>query len=98
MSGWRSFLIMAVVGLIIGSLVNAFLLHSGLMAMAISAAGVLIFSALIAMKTQWLKSVYYQIQGSQNGLAAMTYYGALSLYISFINLFLSILRLSGGRR
>ena len=35
---------------------------------------------------------------NQAGLATMTYYGALTLYISFINLFLSILRLMGGRR
>ena len=98
MSGWRSFLIMAVFGIIIASLVNAFVLHSGLFSLGISAVGVLIFSALIAMKTQWLKQIYYQLGGSQQGRAAMTYYGALSLYISFINLFLSILRFSGGRR
>ncbi len=98
MSGWRSFLIMAVVGIILASLVNVFFVHSSLMGLGISALGVLVFSALIAMKTQWLKSIYYQMQGSQRGLAAMTYYGALSLYISFVNLFLSILRLGGGSR
>ncbi len=98
MSGWRSFLIMAVFGLIGASLLNVFVLHSGLMGLAISGAGVLIFAALIAMKTQWLKSIYYQLGGSQQGRAAMTYYGALSLYISFINLFLSLLRLFGSRR
>ena len=98
MTGWSSFLFMAVLGLVIASGVNIFLLHSSMMSLAISALGVLIFSALIAMKTQWLKLAYYDLERSQTGLAAMTYYGALSLYISFINLFLSILRLFGGGR
>ncbi|HVZ30179.1 MAG TPA: Bax inhibitor-1/YccA family protein [Asticcacaulis sp.] len=98
MSAWGSFLIMAVVGMIIASLVNVFLLKSGALDWAISAIGILIFSGLIAYKTQWLKGIYYELGGSQRGLAAMTYYGAMSLYISFINLFLSLLRIFGGRR
>ncbi len=97
-SGWRAFLVMAVFGLIIASLVNVFLLHSVGLSLAVSALGVLIFSGLIAVKTQDLKQVYYQLEGSYTGRAAMTYYGALSLYISFINLFLSILRFTGSRR
>lgn len=97
-SGWSAFLVMAVFGLIIASLVNVFLLHSVGLSLAVSALGVLIFSGLIAVQTQQLKTVYYQLEGSYTGRAAMTYYGALSLYISFINLFLSILRLTGGRR
>ena len=97
MSGWGSFLMMAVFGLIIASVVNIFL-GSSMLSFAVAAAGVLIFSALIAYKTQWLKEVYYQLENNQTGLAAMTYYGALNLYISFINLFLSLLRLMGGRR
>jgi FtsH-binding integral membrane protein len=98
MSAWGSFLMMAVIGMIIASLVNVFLLKSDMLSLAISAIGVLIFSALIAYKTQWLKGIYYQLGGSQRGMAAMTYYGAMSLYISFINLFLSLLRIFGGRR
>lgn len=97
LSGWGSFLMMAVVGLIIASIANIFL-HSSVLGFAVGALGVLIFSALIAVKTQWLKQVYYELGGNQQGLAAMTYYGALSLYISFVNLFLSILRVMGSRR
>ncbi len=96
-SGWGGFLIMAVFGLIIASVVNIFL-HSSALSLAVSALGVLIFSGLVAFQTQNLKNVYYQLEGSYTGRAAMTYYGALSLYISFINLFLSILRFTGGRR
>ena len=54
MSGWGSFLMMAVFGLIIASVVNIFL-GSSMLSLAVSALGVLIFSALIAYKTQWLK-------------------------------------------
>lgn len=97
-SGWGAFLVMAVFGLIIASLVNVFLLHSVGLSFAVSALGVLIFSGLVAVQTQNLKQVYYQLEGSYAGRAAMTYYGALSLYISFINLFLSILRFTGGSR
>lgn len=98
MTGWGSFLMMAVFGIIIASLVNVFLLKSGMFDLFISAAGVLIFSGLLAYQTQQLKQVYYSLEHSATGLAAMTYYGALSLYINFINLFLSILRLFGGDR
>lgn len=98
MTAWGSFLIMAVFGLIIASAVNIFLLKSGVMSLAISALGVLIFSGLLAYQTQQLKQVYYSLEHSAVGLAAMTYYGALSLYINFINLFLSLLRLFGGSR
>lgn len=98
MSAWGSFLMMAVLGMIIASAVNIFWLKSGPLDLAISAIGVLIFSGLIAYNTQWLKGIYYQMQSSQRGLAAMTYYGALNLYINFINLFLSLLRIFGSRR
>ena len=96
-SGWGAFLMMAVFGIIIASVVNLFL-HSSVLSLAVSAIGVLVFSALVAVQTQNLKSVYYQLEGSYSGRAAMTYYGALTLYISFINLFLSILRFTGGGR
>ncbi len=98
MSAWGSFLMVAVIGIIIAGLVNAFLLKSGIIDLGISIVCVLVFSALIAYRTQWLKNVYYQLEGSYTGRAAMTYYGALNLYISFINLFLSLLRIFGGGR
>jgi uncharacterized protein len=99
MSGWGSFMYMAVIGLIIAGLANAFIFKSGMLDLAMSAIGVLIFSGLIAYKTQELKMFYYEVgEGNQRLTAAMTYHGALSLYISFINLFLSLLRLFGSRR
>lgn len=97
LSAWGKFLFMAVIGLIIASVVNMFM-QSGIFYLVISAAGVLIFSALIAFETQNLKSTYYQLGGSEAGMAMATNFGALSLYISFINLFQFLLAFIGIRR
>ncbi len=97
MTGFGSFLIMAVWGLIVGFLVNMFL-KSGPMDLILSGAGVLIFAGLIAYKTQQLKYTYYAIGGDETQLSVATSYGALNLYISFINLFQMLLRFLGDRR
>lgn len=97
LSAMGSFLIMGVVGIIIASLVNIFL-HSSVVAFTISVLGVLIFSGLIAWDTQRLKMTYYQVGGDQAGLAVATNYGALSLYLDFINLFRFLLMFFGNRR
>jgi len=99
MTGWGGFFNVAILGLIIAGIANAFLFKSGLMSMVMSGIGVLLFSALIAYQTQSLKQMYYSVgSASQNMRAALTYIGAISLYVSFINLFLSLLNLFGGRR
>ncbi len=97
MSGWGNFLMTAVFGILIAGVVNFFFLKSDILGFGISCVCVVVFSALIAYRTQWLKEIYYQLQNSQAGLATLTYYGALTLYISFINLFLSLLRIFGRR-
>jgi FtsH-binding integral membrane protein len=97
LTGMGSFLIMGVWGLILASLVNMFL-HSGTMGFVISALGVMIFAGLIAYDTQRLKMTYYQLGGDQAAMGVATNYGALSLYLDFLNLFLFLLRLMGGRR
>lgn len=93
-TGWGSFLFMGVIGLIIASLLNLFL-HSSALEMAIASIGVFIFTGLTAYKTQSLKR-FAHVGGTQGETFAI--YGALSLYITFINLFLSLLRLFGNRR
>ncbi len=99
MTGWGGFFSVAILGLIIAGIANAFLFKSGLMSMVMSGIGVLLFSALIAYQTQSLKNLYYSTgQLSANHRAALTYIGAIGLYVSFINLFLSLLNLFGGRR
>jgi FtsH-binding integral membrane protein len=73
-------------------------LGSGLMQMIISVVGVLIFAGLTAYDTQRLKMTYYELGGDQAGLAVATNFGALSLYLDFINMFQFLLALFGGRR
>lgn len=96
LSAIGSFLVMGVIGLIIAMVVNMFLQSSALM-YAISAAGVLIFSGLIAWDTQRLKATYYALGGNEAGMAVATSFGALSLYINFINLFQFLLMFLGQR-
>jgi len=92
-----SFLIMGLVGIIIASLVNMFL-HLAAMAFIINILGVLIFAGLIAYDTQRLKMSYYQMGGDQTAMSVATSYGALSLYLDFINLFQFLLSIFGSRR
>jgi hypothetical protein len=87
-----SFLFAALIGLVLAMLVNLFL-HNGLMDLILSALGVVIFSGLTAYDTQKIKAM--NTGGEAMNLAV---YGALALYLDFINLFLSLLRFMGRRR
>ena len=89
-----SYLIMALIGLIIASLVNLFM-HSSSLDWIISIAGVLIFIGLTAWDTQQIKSMAQAAPGDSVGRLATI--GALSLYLDFINLFLYLLRIFGNR-
>lgn len=91
-----AFLIMGVIGLIIASVVNMFL-GSGPFSMLISVAGVGIFAALTAFDTQRLKLSYHQLGGDARAKSVATTFGALSLYINFINMFQFLLMLLGNR-
>lgn len=95
LSGWGSFLIMGVVGLLIASIANIFI-GSGTLSLVISFIGVLVFAGLTAYDTQTIKSIYLQVQGSDFvGKAAIM--GALNLYLDFINMFQFLLSFMGGR-
>lgn len=96
LTGFGSFLIMGLIGLVVASLVNIFL-QSPAMAFAISAIGVLIFAGLTAFDTQRLKYTYYELGGDPRALAVATNYGALSMYLNFINLFQFLLSFLGNR-
>ncbi len=95
-SGWGSFLIMGVIGIIIAALVNIFL-QSSAMQFAISAIGVLVFAGLTAYDTQSIKETYFVVRGNAELAAKSAIMGALSLYLDFINMFTSMLSLFGGR-
>lgn len=96
LSGFGTFLIMGVIGLVIASVVNLFI-QSSMLSFAISAIGVLVFAGLVAFDTQRLKNMYYQLGGNERAMSVATTYGALSLYINFINLFQFILSLMSPR-
>lgn len=93
LSGWSSFLFMGLIGVVIASVVNIFM-KSSMMQFVISAAAVVVFTGLTAYDTQRLRRM--AVAGA--GIAALPVNGALSLYLDFINLFLSILNIFGGRR
>lgn len=97
LTGFGSFLLVGLIGLIIASVVNIFL-QNPMMHFIISALGVFIFAGLIAYDTQRLKMTYYELGGNQTAMGVATNYGALSLYINFINLFQFLLQFFGDRR
>ena len=92
-----TFLIMGVIGLVLAMIVNMFL-QSSVFSLIISAIGVLIFSGLIAFDTQRLKMTYYQLGGDAQAMGVATGFGALNLFINFVNLFQFLLAFTGGRR
>jgi FtsH-binding integral membrane protein len=92
-----SFLIVGLIGLVLASLVNIFL-KLPIMSFIISILGVVIFAGLIAFDTQRLKMMYYDLGGDEASTSVATNYGALSLYLNFINLFQFLLNLLGERR
>ncbi len=97
-SGWGSFLIMGVIGLIVAMIVNIFL-GSPAIQFAISIIGVLIFAGLTAYDTQKIKNVYLQHAHAMDGdwLGKSAIMGALNLYLDFINLFMFLLMFLGNR-
>lgn len=96
LSGWGSFLIMGVIGIVIAALVNIFLQSSALQ-FAISVIGVLVFAGLTAYDTQQIKDNYYAVMGDMTATTKAAIMGALNLYLDFINMFTSLLSLFGNR-
>lgn len=93
-------MMMGLIGILIASLINLFL-HNGTMDYIISFIGVMVFTGLTAYDVQKLKQIGAGVAfegteaASVNKLAIM---GALSLYLDFVNIFVFLLRLFGGRR
>ena len=97
LSGMGSFLIMALIGLIVASVINIFL-QNPMMHLIISGAGVLIFAGLIAYDTQRLKLTYYAVAGDNETMKIASTWGALNLFINFVQLFQFLLQFLGVRR
>jgi FtsH-binding integral membrane protein len=96
LSGLGTFLFMGLIGIIIASLVNLFLRSTGL-DWLISVVGVGVFAGLTAYDTQRIKAMYNSAD-DETSAGRKSVIAALSLYLNFINLFLMLLRLAGGRR
>ena len=95
LSAMGSFMVIGLIGLILASLVNIFLASTQL-DLVISVVGVLIFAGLTAWDTQRIK-LMYMAGDSQAETTKKSIFGALMLYLDFINMFLFILRLFGNR-
>lgn len=96
LSGFGSFLLMGLIGILIASIVNIFIGSSALQ-FAISVIGVIVFVGLTAYDTQRIKEMYLDADTDEvEGKKAIM--GALALYLDFINLFMMLLQLFGQRR
>ena len=93
LSAMGTFMFVGLIGIIIASLVNLFL-QAPAMSFVISILAIVIFTGLTAYDMQKLKLIYLQ-GGDSSRVRTM---GALSLYLDFINIFVSILHLLGNRR
>ena len=96
LSAMGSFMVMGLFGLIIASVVNIFLQSSGLQ-WALSIVGIGIFAGLTAWDTQAIKENYFA-GDAYEASEKKSIYGALRLYLDFINMFQMLLMLAGDRR
>lgn len=90
-----SFLMMGVVGVVIASIVNIFL-GSNVLQLVVSIVGVIVFTALTAWDTQNIKMQYAEHHGHEVN-SKLAVFGALSLYLNFVNIFQLLLSLTGER-
>lgn len=92
-----SFLVMAVIGVFLISMLNIFFIESSGLQWLIQFAVLGLMAGVVAFQTQNLKLTYAEIAGDQRSMAVMTYFGALNLYIAFVNMFQIILMMLGNR-
>jgi uncharacterized protein len=96
LSGFGSFLLMGLIGIVIASLVNIFV-GSSVLQFVISIIGVIVFVGLTAYDTQRIKEMYLESDSAEIA-SKKALLGALALYLDFINLFMMLLQLFGQRR
>lgn len=97
LTSWGKYLMMALIGLIIATIVNIFAKSSG-MEMILNYVGVLIFVGLTAYDSQKIKQMMLQATDTGEGTQKIALLGALSLYLDFINLFIQLLRIMGEKK
>jgi len=94
LSGWGPFLFAGVIGLIIASIVGIFV-ESTALQMTLNVLTILIFLGLTAYDMNRIRDMFWSATATEIG--RMQWFGALSLYINFINIFVSLLQLFGNR-
>ena len=97
LSSLGKYLLMALIGIIIATLVNVFFVKSSILDLGISYLGVLIFVGLTAYDTQKIKNMLLQAPDAGEQAQKYALLGALSLYLDFINLFIYLLRIFGNK-
>jgi len=93
-----SFLIMAMWAVFLSSIVNMIFFKSSTFDLISSAVWGLVFVGLTAYGVQAFKNMYHHVAGDKKAEKIASFEGALFLYITFINIFMTILRLMGDRR
>jgi uncharacterized protein len=93
LESWGSFLLVGLIAVVIASIVNLFLGNS-VLAMVVSACAIIVFLGLTAYDTQRIREIV-SVADSDGREEIL---GALNLYLNFINLFISLLQLFGGRK
>lgn len=93
-SGWGPFLFAGVIGLIIASVIGMFVASTALQ-MTINVLTILIFLGLTAYDMNRIRDMFWS--ASEEEIGRLQWFGALSLYINFINIFVSLLQLFGNR-
>ncbi|MDR2724147.1 MAG: Bax inhibitor-1/YccA family protein [Holosporaceae bacterium] len=96
LTAFGSFLLMGLLGIIISSIINLYTKSSAFM-FVISVLAVVIFTGLTAYDAQRIKNYYLEADSVEVN-EKKSILGALHLYLDFINLFLSLLRIIGTRR
>ena len=94
LSGWGPFLFAGVIGLIVAGIVNIFVASTALQ-MTLNVLCILIFLGLTAYDMNRIRDMFWN--ASESEIGRMQWFGALSLYINFINIFVSLLQLFGNR-
>lgn len=97
LTSWSSFLFMGLIGVVLASFVNLFFQNESIY-WVITIAGVIVFVGLTAYDTQRIKAMSLQGFSDSESERKGAVIGALQLYLDFINLFLMLLRIFGGRR
>jgi FtsH-binding integral membrane protein len=93
-SGWGPFLFAGVIGIIIASIVNMFIASTALQ-MTLNVITILVFLGLTAYDMNRIRDMFWS--ASQDEIGRMQWFAALSLYINFINIFVSLLQLFGSK-